>query len=123
MILNNSSNFIVDLTPSICSKNPFAFNENDKCFELFLWYDAFIKPNDFKNIKLYCNNVIEYFQNQKEYFANIDKYFSDNNIYFKEPFHIIRDFDEIRVILYNKNDFSIHIKNGSKLAYSFKIKK
>lgn len=49
----------------------------------------------------------------------IDKYFSDNNIVFFENFIKQKELNIIKIKISNKNEYSIYINNGTKIANSY----
>lgn len=123
----DSSNQIVfiNITPSFensIAKTIFN-NEHSEVFILYLWYDLYIRPNNSKVAKLFFNEDNKDIHSFCPLIIELEAFFLENNIYIDKNSLIINNINEINIIIYNKNDFYIHIKNGTKIANALSLKK
>ena len=92
---------------------------NTIVYNLYSWYDIFIKYGTSKFITLFCDEATNNPKTGKKYLLIIDKYFSDNNIVFSVNFTNLKELNIIKVKISNKNEYSIYIKNGTKIAIAY----
>jgi len=57
----------------------------------------------------------------KIYALSIDNFYKYNSIIISDEMHIINYFNDIKVKIFNRNDYPIYIKNGTKIAYAYQI--
>jgi hypothetical protein len=86
-----------------------------------LWYDLYIKPNDYKKAKLFFIDENKSPPIKAPFLIQLDSFFIENNIYIDNQSTLINDLNDIYINILNKNDFYIHIKNGTKIANSFTL--
>ena len=111
----------INLTP-IFDKDLKEIQSNNKKSDIlnfYLWYDLYLKPNDYKKAKLFFIDENIGSLIRLPFFIQLDSFFIENNICIDYQSMLINDLNDIYINIFNKNDFYIHIKNGTKIAKSF----
>lgn len=95
-------------------------NESD-ILKFYLSYDLYLKPNSYKKVKLFFLEENIDLLPKISFMIQLEPFFVENNICIDYKSILINDFNNIHVNIFNKNDFYIHIKNGTKVGIQFSI--